>query len=67
MPELKKLISESEKTGSNLNQIARHFNSGSIHSQEMQKAISQRIAGIYEMKYEVNQMLFLHSKNLHIL
>lgn len=35
VPELKKLISEFGKIGSNLNQIARHFNSGGIHSQEM--------------------------------
>lgn len=53
LPELKKLIAEFGKIGSNLNQIARHFNSGGIHSQEMQKAISQSIARIYEMKYEV--------------
>ena len=40
LPELKKLISEFGKIGSNLNQIARYFNSGGIHK-------------IYEMKYEV--------------
>ncbi len=53
LPELKKLIAEFGKIGSNLNQIARHFNSGGIHSQEMQKAINQSIARIYELKYEV--------------
>lgn len=53
LPELKKLIAEFGKIGSNLNQIARHFNSGGIHSQEMRKAINQGIADIYEMKYEV--------------
>lgn len=52
LPELKKLIAEFGKIGSNLNQIARHFNSGGIHSQEIQKAINQSIARIYEMKYE---------------
>lgn len=56
LPELKKLIAEFGKIGSNLNQIARHFNSGGIHSQEMQKAIRQEIADIYEMKYEVLKM-----------
>ena len=56
VPELKKLISEFGKIGSNLNQIARHFNSGGIHSQEMRKAINQSIARIYEMKYEVLKM-----------
>lgn len=56
LPELKKLIAEFGKIGSNLNQIARHFNSGGIHSQEMRKAINQSIARIYEMKYEVLKM-----------
>lgn len=32
LPELKKLIAEFGKIGSNLNQIARHFNNGDIHS-----------------------------------
>ena len=54
--ELKKLISEFGKIGNNLNQIARHFNSGGIHSQEMQKAIKRCITEIYEMKYEVVKM-----------
>lgn len=53
LPELKKLIAEFGKIGSNLNQIARYFNSGGIHSQEMRKAINQNLARIYEMKYEV--------------
>ena len=56
LPELKKLIAEFGKIGSNLNQIARHFNSGGIHSQEMRKAIDQNITRIYEMKYEVLKM-----------
>ena len=56
LPELKKLIAEFGKVGSNLNQIARHFNSGGIHSQEMRKKIDQEISDIYEMKYEVLEM-----------
>lgn len=56
VPELKQLISEFGKIGNNLNQIARHFNSGGIHSQEMQKAIKRCITEIYEMKYEVVKM-----------
>lgn len=53
LPELKKLIGEFGKIGSNLNHIARHRGSGGIHSREMRKAINQSIARIYEMKYEV--------------
>ena len=56
VPELKRLIAEFGKIGSNLNQIARHFNSGGIHSQEMQKAIRQCIAELYEMKYKIVKM-----------
>ncbi len=56
IPELKKLIAEFGKIGSNLNQIARHFNQGGIHSQEMRQAINRCIAEIYEMKYEVIKM-----------
>lgn len=56
VPELKKLILEFGKIGSNLNQIARHFNQGGIHSQEMRQAINRCIAEIYEMKYEVVKM-----------
>ncbi len=56
VPELKKLISEFSRIGSNLNQIARHFNQGGIHSQEMRMAIQQCISEIYEMKYEVTKM-----------
>lgn len=56
VPELKKLIAEFGKIGNNLNQIARHFNQGGIHSQEMRQAINRCIAEIYEMKYEVIKM-----------
>ncbi len=56
LPELKKLIAEFGKIGSNLNQIARYFNSGGIHSQEMRVRINQGISDIYEMKYEVLKM-----------
>lgn len=56
LPEIKKLIAEFGKIGSNLNQIARHFNSGGIHSQEVKKALNQGIADIYELKYKVLEM-----------
>ena len=56
VPELKKLVAEFGKIGSNLNQIARHFNQGGIHSQEMRQTINRCIAQIYEMKFEVVKM-----------
>lgn len=56
LPELKKLVAEFGKIGSNLNQIAKHFNSGGIHSQAMRKVIEQSVSRIYELKYEVLKM-----------
>ena len=56
VPELKKLIAEFGKTGSNLNQIARHLNQDGPQSAEMLKSIRQCMAEIYAMKYEVLKM-----------
>lgn len=70
VPELKKLVTEFNRIGNNLNQIARHFNrqtaNGSlsarygepddIHSHEMRKAVSQCITEILGMKQEVLRM-----------
>ena len=56
VPELKKLVAEFGKIGSNLNQIARHFNQGGIHSQEMRQAIGRCLAEIHEMQQEVIRM-----------
>ncbi len=56
VPELKKLITEFGKIGSNLNQIARHFNQGGIHSQNMRQAIGRCLAEIHEMQQEVIKM-----------
>ena len=53
LSELKKLIAEFGKIGSNLNQIARYFNTGGLHSQEMRNEIKKSIAEIYKLKYEV--------------
>ena len=54
--EIKKLIGEFGKIGSNLNQIARYFNQGGIISSEMRTEIKKSLRDIYEMKYEVVKM-----------
>lgn len=54
--EIKKLIGEFGKIGSNLNQIARYFNQGGIISSEMRTEIKKSLRDIYEMKYEVMRM-----------
>ena len=56
LPELKKLISEFGKIGSNLNQIAKYFNQGGVLSQEMRGEINKRLRDLYEMKYKVMKM-----------
>ena len=56
VPEIKKLIGEFGKIGSNLNQIARYFNQGGIISSEMRTEIKKSLRDIYEMKYEVMKM-----------
>ena len=56
LSEIKKLISEFGKIGSNLNQIARYFNQGGILSSEMRNEIRKSLRDIYEMKYEVMRM-----------
>ena len=54
--EIKKLIGEFGKIGSNLNQIARYFNQGGIISTEMKNEIRKSLRDIYEMNYEVMKM-----------
>ena len=54
--QIKKLIGEFGKIGSNLNQIARYFNQGGILSSEMRSEIRKSLRDIYEMKYEVMKM-----------
>ena len=56
VPDIKKLIGELGKIGSNLNQIARYFNQGGIISSEMRTEIKKSLRNIYEIKYEVMRM-----------
>lgn len=54
--QIKKLIGEFGKIGSNLNQIVRYFNQGGILSSEMRNEIRKSLRDIYEMKYKVMKM-----------
>lgn len=56
VPEIKKLLAEFGKIGSNLNQIAKYFNQGGILSQEMRGEINKRLRDLYEIKYKVMEM-----------
>ena len=56
VPELKRLIAEFGKIGSNLNQIAHHFNAGGSHSSYIYDQIMQTLSELYAMKYKVEAM-----------
>ena len=54
--EIKSLLAQYGKIGSNLNQIARHFNSGGERSLAMQEEIQQAIAELYALRKEVRRL-----------
>ena len=56
IPMLKKLIADFGKIGSNLNQIAHHYNGGGVRSREMYERTQRAISELYAMKYEVEKM-----------
>lgn len=56
IPELKKLIAEFGKIGSNLNQIAHHYNGGGVRSKEMYDRTQRAISELYAMKYEIEKL-----------
>ena len=56
VPELKKLIAEFGKIGSNLNQIAHHFNAGGTLTSYMYEQTMKTLSALYAMKYEVEAM-----------
>ena len=56
VPMLKKLIAEFGKIGSNLNQIAHHYNGGGARSVAMYDRTMRAISELYSMKYEVERM-----------
>lgn len=53
MDELRKLVSEYGKIGSNLNQIARHFNTGGSQSRAIENEIHQCITDLFLLRKEV--------------
>ena len=53
MNELRKLVAEYGKIGSNLNQIAKYFNTGGEHSLAIQDEIRQCIVDLFSLREEV--------------
>ena len=56
VPELKKLISEFGKIGSNLNQIAKYFNTGGMRSLAIEDEIHQCIEDLFKLRKKVLEM-----------
>lgn len=56
MQELKKLVGEYGKIGSNLNQIAKYFNTGGDRSLAMEDEIRQCISDLFLLRDEVLKM-----------
>lgn len=54
--EIRKLVGEIGKIGSNLNQIARFFNTGGIRSLEMEDDIHDCISMLFDLRKEVLRM-----------
>ena len=53
MNDLRKLVSEYGKIGSNLNQIPKHFNSGGSQSRAIENEIHQCITDLFLLRKEV--------------
>ena len=54
--DLRKLVSEYGKIGSNLNQIAKHFNSGGSQSRAIENEIHQCITDLFLLRKEVTSL-----------
>ena len=64
MDELRRLVGEYGKIGSNLNQIARYFNTGGEWSEEIKDEIRQCISELFSLRKEVLRMAGeLHGHN----
>ena len=56
MDDLKKLVSEYGKIGSNLNQIAKYFNTGGMRALSIEDEIHQCIADLFKLRKKVLEM-----------
>ncbi len=53
---LRELVGQYGKIGSNLNQIAKYFNTGGTHSQAMENEIHQCISDLFRLRKQVLEM-----------
>lgn len=56
MPDIQKLTAEFGKIGSNLNQIAKYFNTGGMQSRSIREDINECITELLKMSKQVSEM-----------
>ena len=56
VPEIQKLTSQFGKIGSNLNQIAKYFNTGGMQSKAIREDINECVAALMQLSKEVSEM-----------
>ena len=56
VPVIKELIAALGKIGANLNQIAHHFNTGGVLSQQMYRETMKVYADLYAIKFEIEKL-----------
>ena len=55
--EIQKILSEYGKIGSNLNQIAKYFNTGGLRSQEVTAELERALDAVVQMQVDVTRMV----------
>ncbi len=56
-PQIDQILAQYGKIGSNLNQIARHFNQGGIHSKAMRDSINDALVELHECSIALTEVL----------
>ena len=55
-PEIRRALAELGHIGSNINQIARHYNGGGVRSMEMFERTMHALADLYDLKKEIQRL-----------
>lgn len=54
--DIKRALAELGRIGSNINQIARHYNGGGVRSKEMYEHTTHALSDLYDLKREVQRL-----------
>ena len=55
-PEIRRALAELGHIGSNINQIARHYNGGGVRSREMFERTMNALSDLYDLKKEIQRL-----------